>query len=235
MPNILLVDDNREILDANAAYLSKRGFRVTVADSGLKAASLISSRSFDCIVLDILLPDFDGYAICKAARTVTDAPILFLSCLDEIDDKTRGLMTGGDDYMTKPYSLRELSARVHALVRRGAMTGKHRDATGDFYVEHERRLIHTKRQSVLLSKKEFELFLLFYDNPGVLFSKEAILERVWGNGGADPHTVTVQIARLRKKIAFAQEWFGRISSAYGNGYRLISTDLTNSKTGDETK
>ena len=219
MHSVLLIDDNREILDANASYLSKNGFDVTLADSGLSATSLISSRKFDCIVLDVLLPDIDGYAICKAARTVTDAPILFLSCLDEVDDKTHGLMLGGDDYMTKPYSLRELSARIDALIRRSAKTNG--DAEHDFYIERNQRLIHTKEQSVILSKKEFELFLLFYDHPDVLFSKEAILQEVWANGETAAHTVTVHIARLRKKIAFAEKLVGHIESAYGGGYRLV--------------
>lgn len=228
MPEILLIDDNKEILDANASYLSKNGFDVTVADSGLEATALISSQEFDCIVLDILLPDLDGYAICKAARTVTDTPILFLSCLDEIDDKTHGFMIGGDDYMTKPYSLRELAARVHALVRRNeranVIAAKEQD---DFYIERSQRLIHTKQQSAILSKKEFELFLLFYDNPGVLFSKEAILNEIWKNSGTSQHTVTVHVTRLRKKIAFAEGAIGRISSAYGNGYRLTPPGFTN--------
>ena len=220
MPNVLLIDDNREILDANDAYLSKNGFSVTVADSGLKAASLISSQGFDCIVLDILLPDLDGYAICKAVRTVTDTPILFLSCLDEIDDKTRGLMLGGDDYMTKPYSLKELHARVQALIRRSAGANGALHGHGDFYVDREQRLIHMKRQSVILSKREWALFLLFHDNPGVLLPREAILKAIWPTEKIDAHTVTVHIARLRKKIAFAEDRVGRILSAYGGGYRL---------------
>lgn len=222
MHRVLLIDDNREILDANASYLSKNGFDVTTADSGLAAASQISSRKFDCIVLDVLLPDLDGYAICKAARTVTDAPILFLSCLDEVDDKTHGLMLGGDDYMTKPYSLRELSARIGALIRRSERAGENPGAAErDFYIERSQRLIHTKEQSAILSKREFELFLLFYDHPGILFPKEAILREIWANGEAAPHTVTVHIARLRKKISFAEERIGRIESAYGDGYRLV--------------
>ena len=222
MHSVLLIDDNREILDANASYLSKNGFEVTVADSGLAAASQISSRKFDCIVLDVLLPDLDGYAICRAARTVTDAPILFLSCLDEVDDKTHGLMLGGDDYMTKPYSLRELSARIGALIRRSAKAGGNpSDPERDFYIERSQRLIHTKEQSAILSGKEFELFLLFYDHPGVLFPKEAILQEIWAKGETAPHTVTVHIARLRKKIAFAEAQVGRIESAYGGGYRLV--------------
>jgi DNA-binding response OmpR family regulator len=221
MPEVLLIDDNQEILNANSSRLTDEGFVVTVADSGVRAVSLISSRSFDCIVLDILLPDLDGYAICKAARPITDTPSLVLSCLDEVDEKLKGLMMGGDDYMTKPYSLHELAARVHALIRRsGGAKGNSSSLNDDFYVDRDQRLIHTKQQSVILSKREFELFLLFYDNPGVLFSKEAILETIWKTCMATPHTITVHITRLRKKIYFAESKIGRIESAYGSGYCL---------------
>ena len=225
MPEVLLIDDNLEILEANTSYLAKHGFTVTVADTGLKAVSLISSRGFDCIVLDILLPDLDGYAICKAVRTVTDTPILFLSCLDEIDDKTHGLMLGGDDYMTKPYSLNELLARVRALIRRSKAGGKNENRNENFYIERTQRLIHTRTQSVVLSKKEFELFLLFYDNPGILFSREDLAKKIWSKGEAAPNTVTVLIARMRKKIAFAEDKIGRIVSVYGDGYSLIPPEL----------
>ena len=232
MPKILLIDDNQEILDANASYLSKNGFSITTADSGLKAASLIASRSFDCIVLDILLPDLDGYAICKAARTVTDAPILFLSCLDEIDEKTRGLMLGGDDYMTKPYSLRELAARIRVLVRRGGRSeGPGGTSGADFHIDRVQRLIYTKHQSAILSKKEFELFLFFYDNPGALLSREAILEAVWKGEEANVRTLTTLVARLRKKIAFTEAWIGQIENAYGNGYRLAPPVLRTKRAG----
>ncbi|GHS93152.1 DNA-binding response regulator [Synergistales bacterium] len=220
MPEILVIDDNAEILSANESYLTREGFTVTAAQTGVVALSLISSRRFDCIILDILLPDLDGYAVCKAARTVTDTPILFLSCLDELDEKLKGLMIGGDDYMTKPYSLRELSARVRVLLRRGRP--KEDPVKNDgFYVDLDKRIIHTKKQSVLLSKKEFELFMLFYDNPGVVFSKEAILGEIWQKGEVNPHAVTVHITNLRKKISFAEPQLGRIESKYGNGYLLI--------------
>src|SRR5215510_13204332 len=114
MANILLIDDNDEILSANQSYLAKQGFNVTCADTGIRAIACLNENQYDCIVLDILLPDLDGFSICKAARTITNAPILFLSCLEETDDKVRGLKLGGDDYMTKPYSLEELAARINA-------------------------------------------------------------------------------------------------------------------------
>ena len=221
MPKVLIIDDNPEILSANASHFSEEGFTVTPADSGIKAMAALNEHSFDCIVLDILLPDLDGFAICKAARTVTDAPILFLSCLDDIDEKLKGLMIG-DDYMTKPYRLRELSARVHALIRRSEAASDSITQTydADFYIDRKKRLIHANGENVYLSQKEFRLFPLFYDNPAVLFSKEAILEEIWQKDGSNSGTIAVHVLKLRKKLRFAEARMGRIENRHGKGYRL---------------
>ena len=216
MPNILLVDDNFDILNANSNYLTKNGFNVTCADTGLKALAILNKTGFDCIVLDILLPDLDGYAICKAVRTVTDTPILFLSCLEEVDDKVKGLMVGGDDYMTKPCSLKELTARIHAILRRN--NGKEK-SRADFYIDRDSRIISTLGKHILLSEREFKLFLLFYDNPNKTFTKKKLIEIIW-YGNAEANTVATLVARLRRKIDFAEDIIGSIVSEYGTGYKL---------------
>lgn len=212
MPSVLIIDDNGEILSANKAYLTGQGFDVTCADTGIKALACLNENKYDCIVLDILLPDIDGYAICKAARTVTEAPIIFLSCMEDTDDKIKGLASGGDDYMTKPYHLSELSARLRALLRRSEIY----DDNGSCVNRHN-RMIQTKEKSVLLSQKEFELFLLLYENPNTVFSKEEIFEKIW-HGISDIRTVAVHIMRLRRKIEFAKNDVGQIENSYGTGY-----------------
>ena len=217
LPNILLIDDNFEILTANSNYLTKNGFNVTCADTGLKALAILNNTGFDCIVLDILLPDLDGYAICKAVRTVTDTPILFLSCLEEVDDKVKGLMVGGDDYMTKPCSLKELAARLHAILRRNNGKEKQR---ADYYIDRDSRIINALGKYVLLSEREFNLFLLFYDNPKKSFSKEDLIEKIW-HGNAEANTAATLVARLRRKIEFAEDIIGGIVSGYGKGYKLM--------------
>ncbi|MCL2401626.1 MAG: response regulator, partial [Oscillospiraceae bacterium] len=111
MPNILIIDDNQEILAANTVYLSGEGFDVETADTGMEAIVCIKSHQYDCIILDVMLPDIDGFSLCKAIRTITDTPVIFLTCKDGQDDKIMGLTIGGNDYMTKPYSLKELTAR----------------------------------------------------------------------------------------------------------------------------
>ena len=216
MPNILLIDDNHEILSANSDYLQKQEYDVTCADTGLKALTLLNETTFDCIVLDILLPDLDGYSICRAIRTVNDTPILFLSCLEETDDKVIGLMVGGDDYMTKPCSLKELAARINALLRRRITKEK---PDKDFYIDHDSKIISALGKYALLSEREFKLFLLFYENPNLTFSKEDLIEKIW-HGNAETNTVATLVARLRKKIEFAEDLIGTITNEYRTGYKL---------------
>jgi DNA-binding response OmpR family regulator len=139
-----------------------------------------------------------------------------LSCLDEPDDKVKGLLSGGDDYMTKPYSLKELTARIQTITRRGERT----TPTGNFYIDLESKIIRACGKNILLSEKEFNLFMMFYESPETVFSKEAILEKVW-RGNAEIGIVAVWISRLRKKLDFAAEVLGRIESKYGTGYCLI--------------
>ncbi len=217
MPDILLIDDNEEILTANRSYLTGQGFSVTCADTGIKALSCLNKSSYDCIVLDVLLPDLDGFSICKAARTITNTPILFLSCLEEADDKVKGLTSGGDDYMTKPYSLKELAARINAMLRR---SGGYEFKRGDFYIDADNKIIHAIGRNILLSEKEFNLFMLFYENPGKVFSKSEILDRIW-NGNTDNGVVAVTVLKLRRKIEFAEAVIGSIENSYGTGYSLL--------------
>jgi DNA-binding response OmpR family regulator len=221
-PKILLVDDTEEILSANEAHLVTQGFAVTCANTGIKALAYLNVNHYDCIVLDILLPDLDGFAICKAARTVTDTPILFLSCLDEPDDKVKGLIAGGDDYMAKPYSLKELTARIQTIIRRGERTSFAGEGR-DFYIDRENKIIRACGKNILLSEKEFNLFMLFYESPETVFSKESILAKIWRNS-AEIGIVAVWISKLRKKLDFAAAVLGRIESKYGTGYCLIPPD-----------
>jgi len=217
MYKILLIDDNEEILSVNESHLIRQGFSVTCADTGIKAIALLKDNQFDCIVLDILLPDLDGFTICKAVRTIADTPILFLSCLEEADDKVKGLTAGGDDYMTKPCSLKELTARINALLRRNNAKENKRV---DVLIDRDTKIINVMGKNVILSEREFDLFILLYENQGRSFSKEELLEQVW-NGNAEMSVVTSLILRLRRKIEFARDVIGKIVSEYGKGYRLI--------------
>ena len=218
MQKILIIDDSPEILDLNSSHLIKEGFAVTTADTGTKAVDLLNKNQYDCIILDIMLPDTDGFAICKTARAVTNAPIIFLSCLDSPDDKVKGLMIGGDDYMTKPYSLKELSARVHAHLRREKP--KEIFTFGAARIDKDKRIIHTPVKYVLLSQKEFDLFMLLFENPDKVFTKEEIYNALWQSGNSEIGTVAVHILKLRRKLGFAAPYIGMIETCDSGGYYL---------------
>ncbi|MCL2219865.1 MAG: response regulator transcription factor [Chitinispirillia bacterium] len=219
MPLILLIDDQEGILTANSEYLVEMGMEVECADTGLKALDRLRSKRYDCVVLDVLLPDIDGFSICKAARTITDAPILFLSCMEETDDKVRGLMAGGDDYMCKPYSLKEFGARVQALMRRSGIVGSE-STHANYHVDTEKRIIYALGKGAVLSEREFVLFELLRAHPEKPFSTEELLEKIW-QGNAEANVVSTLVSRLRRKIEFAEDSVGRIASAYGEGYCLL--------------
>ncbi|MCL2386490.1 MAG: response regulator transcription factor [Defluviitaleaceae bacterium] len=228
MPNILIIDDNVEILDANASHLAGKGYDVTSANTGMKAAAFLNEKQFDCIVMDIMLPDIDGFSLCKAARSVTNAPIIFLTCLDAPDDKVKGLMLGGDDYMTKPYSMKELDARIHAHLRRDQRNVR-QISSGGVYIDKVKRVVHTPEQGVFLTQKEFELFMLFYNSPNKVFSKEEILKALWRNN-TNINTVAVHVMRLRRKLNFAKQFIGTIENDYNHGYYISKVVIGDGKT-----
>ena len=162
----------------------------------------------------MLLPDRNGFELCEAVRSLTSAPILFLSCMDEEEDKIKGLMAGGDDYITKPYSLKELAARVYAQVRRGSMKR--------FAIDHQNRLLQIDNQIIPLSQKEFELFLYLMDHSGQILPAAELYQEVWRTGKPDSaNTVAVHITRLRHKLEDAGAVIGRIETVRGEGYRFI--------------
>jgi len=223
MPNILLIDDCPEILELNMTHLASEGYNVTTADTGMKAAVYLNEKHYDCIVMDIKLPDIDGFSLCKAARSVTTAPIIFLSCMDAPSDKIKGLMLGGDDYMTKPYSLDELTARIHAHIRREQNNGRY-SSFGEVYVDKKNRMVQTPEKNVFLTQKELELFLLLFENPDQKFTKKEIRKALW-SVNTDVGTVAVHILKLRRKLAFAKPYIGVIENDYKHGYYLSRRNI----------
>ena len=218
MPRVLIIDDNPDILIANQKYLSTEGFAVALADTGAKAVSHLNRGKFDCIVMDVMLPDIDGFTLCDVVRSTTSTPIIFLTCLDTLEDKLKGLMVGGDDYMTKPYNLQELSARIHAMLRRGELNRKTTSPSG-VTIDKENRIVCLPEKNVFLSQKEFELFLLLFENPGKIFAREELHQVLWPNG-TDIGAVAVYILKLRRKLSFAEKYIGKIVSEYSQGYSV---------------
>lgn len=211
---LLAVDDEPDILRTNRRYLEVRGYQVDTAVCAAEALELLKKQSYDCILLDVLLPDMNGFALCEAVRSLTSAPILFLSCMDDEEDKIKGLMAGGEDYITKPYSLKELAARVYAQVRRNAMKR--------FTIDHQNQILRIDNRIIPLAQKEFELFLFLFGNSGRILPAAELYQEIWRTGRPDSaNTVAVHIKRLRHKLEDTDTIIGRIETVRGEGYRFI--------------
>lgn len=217
MSSILFIDDHPDILEANRSYFAARGFDAAACESGEAALALLSKRPFDCIVLDVMMPGMDGYAVCRAVREQGETPVIFLSCLDHPDDKIKGLMLGGDAYLCKPYDLRELHAQVAACIRRGERVAT---TAGEFAVDETTRIVRLHERSAILSKKEMALLCLFLAQPDKTLHKKALCAALWPGEAPDENRLQSLVRSLRRKTAFAQARIGRIVSVYGAGYRL---------------
>lgn len=217
MSHILFVDDNLDILEANRSYFADRGYGTTACASGREAVALVGKRSFDCIVLDIMMPGTDGYEVCRRIRKRCNTPVIFLSCLDQPDDKVQGLMLGGDAYVVKPYNLRELHAQVTACLRRGTPPAR---SEADFAIDRERRIVRLNQHSAVLSKKEMALLSLLLERRGTTIAKEHLCVSLWPEESSDENRLQSLVRNLRRKTAFAERHLGTIVSVYGTGYLL---------------
>jgi len=220
---LLIIDDNLEIQEANQEYLTKKGYAVDTAYDGAEALAILREKTYDCIVLDILLPDMDGYAVCKAARKLTDAPVIFLSCMDGEENRIQGLNAGGVDYMTKPYSLKELAARIHAQIRRNEELAhpERKDAampSGAMSARNSHALAIGDRK-LILSQKEFELLTLLMAKSNETVSKSELLRSTL----LEESSLDTYVKRIRGKLA-AHDNLGRIETVFGQGYRYSPYD-----------
>ncbi len=225
METILVVDDEKNILDLVAMYLKSDGYFVETASSGEDAVNRFHKCSPDLIVLDIMLPDMDGWEVCRRIRKDSNVPIVMLTAKDFTTDKVVGLELGADDYVTKPFDPRELLARIKAVLRR---TKKTAEDTLQGVIRHEsleididRREVTVDGQPVALTAREFDLLKHLAANPRIVFSREYLLETIWGYdffGG--PRTVDVHIRHLREKLNDDQATPRFIETVRGAGYRF---------------
>lgn len=220
MNRLLIIDDNEEIQSANRDYLTRRGYMVDMAMDGATALRLLKNNHYDCVVLDVMLPGLDGFAVCRMARREVETPIIFLSCMDGEDDRVRGLMAGGDDYMTKPYSLKELAARIHAQIRRDKVlytgNGSIESPAPSVLYDRESHIIAIGGVNLVMSRKECEILNRLTAAQDRLVEKETLLAIVDG----EESTLGVYIKRIRKKLE-AHGGLGKIEMVYGQGYRYI--------------
>lgn len=219
---ILIVDDEKDIVSMLCTFFESKGFLVFSARNGIEAFKQVERRP-DIILLDINMPGPDGLEVCERIREHISCPILFLTARIEDSDKVKGFAAGGDDYIVKPFSLTELEARVRAHLRREA---RHRFETsikfsGDLTIDYAERCLFFGNQRVDLAKKEFDIVELLSQNPGQIFDKERIYERIWGyDREGDSSVVAEHIRRIRAKLsAFTKKSF--IETVWGCGYKWV--------------
>lgn len=230
---ILLVDDEEDILILLETVLRKEDFQnIYKATTGYEALEIAKKVVPDLIVLDIMLPDIDGFEVCRRLREITYVPILFLSARDEDVDKLLGLGIGGDDYITKPFSPKEIAFRIKAHFRRGeylALKGRvseqGRMSFGDIIIDKEKGEVKKRGNSVTLTAKEYSLLLYLAQNPNKILSKNKILEKVWGLDfeGYD-NTLMVHMRHLRQKLEDDPANLKFLLTIKGLGYKLVTED-----------
>jgi DNA-binding response OmpR family regulator len=223
---ILLVDDEDSIQKLLAYPLEREGYRVLQARDGEEALECFASERVDLVVLDIMLPKLDGLEVCKRLRAESEVPIIMLTARDDELDKVLGLELGADDYITKPFSIREFRSRVRALLRRAAVS-RQVDEDGELIsaegltIDLARRLVEVGGRRVQLTYVEFELLRILASHPGRVYSRRMLLEALWG--GADyrePRTIDVHVRHLREKLELDPGAPEYILTVRGVGYRF---------------
>lgn len=224
MTRILVIDDEQSILDLVEMILKREGFQVAAAADGKSGLSLFDSFKPDLVILDLMLPDTNGHELCKEITKRRRTPIIMLTAKNDIIDKILGLELGADDYITKPFDTRELIARIKAVLRRlEKNNGANEKITGSYElsVDLENRKVLKRGSYVELTLKEYELLEVFVVNPNKVFSREELLQRVWGyDFMGDSRVVDICITRLRKKIEDDSSNPKYIITVFGFGYRF---------------
>jgi two-component system OmpR family response regulator len=227
MSKILVVEDDRNLLETIKYNLVKDGYETLIAPDGAEALEIARKEKPDLIILDIMLPVIDGFEVCRILRKETTVPIIMLTARTNETDRIMGLDTGADDYMTKPFSIRELLARIRALLRRAVMaeTKLPENAAiikiGDITIDLNRHRVSNKEQTLELTTKEYDLLVFLAQNESYVFNREQLLEKVWGYDFAgDTRTVDVHIRWLRQKIETDPANPQHLLTVRGTGYKI---------------
>ena len=220
---ILVVDDDPIVRDVVVRYLERDGHRTLVAEDGDQADELLRQESLDLVVLDVMLPGQDGLALSRSIRSRSSLPVILLTARGEEADRIVGLELGADDYVTKPFSPRELAARVRALLRRASALPDPAGslAFGDVVLERDARQVRKAGNELALTAREFDLLWFLAAHPRKVFSRDQLMASVWGYEPAlDSGTVTVHIRRLRTKVEDDPTRPRHLQTVWGVGYRL---------------
>jgi DNA-binding response OmpR family regulator len=226
MAKILIVDDEVHIIELAKLYLERDGFQVESATKGHDGLALLSTFNPDLIILDIMLPDIDGFEVCRQIRVKSKIPILMLSARREDVDKIVGLELGADDYLSKPFNPHELVARVKAILRRSQTEVAAPEVVDIFgiHIDLPKREVVIGEVTLKLRTKEFDLLTVFAQNPGIVLSRERLLNQVWGyDYYGETRTVDVHVNHLRDKLEGSP---ADIETFRGTGYKLVSRKET---------
>jgi len=231
--SVLVVEDDAGIRELLHLHLDLAGFTIDEVSNGREALDRTRSTPFDLVLLDVMLPGLDGVSVCRAMRSAgqnVDTPILMLTARDGESDKVLGLESGADDYLTKPFGVRELMARIGALMRRhGRQTAEQTPPdvlhAGDLTLDRERRQVVVRGERVELTKQEFDLLFLLASRPGAVFTRAALLEEVWSDDTyVTDRTVDTVISRLRRKIEREPQDPEMLLTAWGVGYKFADRE-----------
>lgn len=238
--NVLLAEDEESFVDALVVGLGREGFKVTVARDGSEALRLFDETEPDLVLLDLMLPKISGIDVCRNIRSRSSVPIIMVTAKAAEIDTVVGLEVGADDYVSKPYRLRELVARIRAVMRRGASGraeggagGDRRTAepeegsrvAGDVRVDLDTRRVFVRGEEVLLRRKEFELLALLVENAGRVLTRDVLIDRVWGSDYiGDTKTLDVHVKRLRSRIEVNPSHPLLITTVRGVGYRFDASE-----------
>src|SRR5215510_2746931 len=222
---ILLVDDEQSIQTLLSYPLRKDGYHVTSALDGSEALRRFEEGRFDLVILDLMLPKLDGVEVCRELRSRSQVPIIMLTAKGSETDKVAGLEVGADDYITKPFSMREFRSRVKAALRRSRMAGEAAEeepiVSGDLTIDFERRMVTLREEEVRVTYVEFEILSALARSPGRVLTRETLLEHVWGDSDyRDPRTVDVHIRHLREKLEKEPKEPEYLFTVRGVGYRF---------------
>ena len=224
METILVVDDEPTIRDVVVQYLKREGYATLEADDGNAARELLEREWPSLVVLDLMLPGTDGLALCRWIRDRSQLPVIMLTARGEEADRIVGLELGADDYVTKPFSPRELVARVRTVLRRGTVPDRpdERLRLGDLEIDAAAREVRKRGKPLKLTAREFDLLLFLARHPRRVFSRDQLMSRVWGYEPAfDSGTITVHVRRLREKIEDDAARPRYLETVWGVGYRLL--------------
>ena len=225
-PRILLVDDEQPIQTLLSFPLQRDGYEVVQASDGREALSRFDEQAFDLVVLDVMMPRMDGLEVCRRLRARSSVPIIMLTAKSEEIDKVLGLELGADDYITKPFSMREFRSRVKAALRRSGMAQADEDAerpveSGGLRIDPAKRSVTLDGESIATTFVEFEILNALARSPGRVFTRDMLLSRVWGDSAfRDPRTIDVHIRHLREKIERDAKEPDYIFTVRGVGYRF---------------